>query len=76
MANVNEAMERMMAEREVYLNRLNTLREHYGIVQSQIEKQFEQFDVLLETVKNLSLENQLEFMSSKYMLLIKEKEKC
>lgn len=74
MANINEAMERMKAEREVYLNRLNTLREHYGYIQSQIEKQFEPFDVLLETVKNQSLENQLEFMSNKYMLLIKEKE--
>jgi hypothetical protein len=44
MATVNEVLERMKAEREVYLNRLNTLREHYGFVQSQIEKQFEPFD--------------------------------
>jgi hypothetical protein len=74
MATVNEVLERMKAEREVYLNRLNTLREHYGFVQSQIEKQFEPFDELLETVKNETVEKQIEFMSNKYMLLIKEKE--
>ena len=74
MATVNEVLERMKAEREVYINRLNTLREHYGFVQSQIEKQFEPFDELLETVKNESVEKQVEFMSNKYMLLIKEKE--
>lgn len=74
MSTVNEVLERMKAEREVYLNRLNTLREHYGFVQSQIEKQFEPFDELLETVKNESVEKQVEFMSNKYMLLIKEKE--
>lgn len=74
MATVNEVLERMKAEREVYLNRLNTLREHYGFVQSQIKKQFEPFDELLETVKNESVEKQVEFMSNKYMLLIKEKE--
>lgn len=74
MATVNEVLERMKAEREVYLNRLNTLREHYSFVQSQIEKQFEPFDELLETVKNETVEKQVEFMSNKYMLLIKEKE--
>lgn len=74
MANINEALERISAEREVYLNRLNTLREHYDIVQSQIEKKFESFEELLETVKNQSLESQLDYMSNKYLLLIKEKE--
>ena len=74
MANINEALERISAEREVYLNRLNTLREHYGIVQSQIETKFEPFEELLETVKNQSLESQLDYMSNKYLLLIKEKE--